>query len=133
MVSRSAGPHYDLKVVIKSCSKIGAVRFTKAAREDAKKHFRFNTEAQLIAFIANFGLVDLKFDNSNPLEKGPEQDIGKPVDGYTFKIGNQYGYIAFYYNFKDIWIIKSFHKPEVGECASTLMHNPFAILGEQRK
>jgi hypothetical protein len=124
-VSHKVAPHYDCLAFIRACAIRGAVRITKNARQDAKNHFNLDTESRALEFIANDGLQDLQFDNTNSLDKGPGQDIGKPVDGYTFRAGAKYGYLAFYLNFKGGWIIKSFHPPRVGERTGTLTHNPF--------
>lgn len=128
MVARKNGSHYDISEFIKSCGAKNLVLITTAARKDAKFHFNLYPDSRILGFIANDELLDLQFDNFNLLEKGSPQDIGKPVDAYTFCMGPKYVYIAFYKNFKDEWVIKSFHPPKFGENVPTLTHNPFGLL-----
>lgn len=133
MIARSAGPHHDCSAFIQACALPGAVYMTKVAREDAKSHFAFQTQLEVLDFIAHGGLQEPVFDNSTPLSKGPAQDIGRLVDAYTFSYGKKTVYLAFYLNFKNIWIVKSFHPPRLGERGVALSHYPFASLKEHKK
>lgn len=129
MVACSTGPRYDRSAFVRACSIPGGARIRKEAREDAKRYFDFETETRILGYIACGGLDDeLQHDNTAPLENGPPQDIGRPVDGYTFRMGDKYVYIAFYVNFKGLWIIKSLHPPTVGERTPSLTYKAFASL-----
>lgn len=134
MVARTNGPYYNLSDFITACSSLGAVIIKTDARSDAERFFNLKPDSRIFGYIANGGLHNHKHDNTRPLEKGPPQDIGKPVDGYTFEDGpSKPGYIAFYFNFKNIWVIKSLHPPEVGEKAPPLTHTPFSALEVLKK
>lgn len=125
MVARKHGPHYKFSKFKASCKIVGKVKPTKTAREDAKLHFNLMTETELLNFLAHNDFVDLELDNSELLDKSPDHE---PFDAYTFKINQKYAYLAFYQRANGLWIIKSFHPPEVGDKAPSLSHNPFGIL-----
>lgn len=133
MVACINGPHYNVLEFIKACKAKDAVWVWPTARNGARDSFSLFPDSKILGLIVNDKLPDRKFDNTAPLEKGPPQDIGKPVDAYTFSIGPKYVYIAFYKNFKNKWIIKSFHPPQYGERVPELTHNPFLELEELKK
>lgn len=128
MVARKSGPYYKLSAFISACRSQGTVLIWPTARTEAKQYFSLFPDNLICGIIYNDKLPNFEFDNTANLQKGPPQDIGKPVDAYTFSIGNKYVYIAFYKSHKGKWIIKSFHPPKVGERTATLTHNPFSIL-----
>ncbi len=130
-------PHQVLTTFTRACSLKGAVIVKKVPRRDAKDHFSLYPESMLLEFIANGGLENIKPDDTSTLDYDPPNgtDVGKPVYSYTFKIGPKHGYIAFYVNSRDKWVVKSFHPPVYGrhgEANKELTHNPFQkLLGEQ--
>ena len=122
MVARSQGPHYDVEKFIKACRSSKTAQVWHTARSDAKANFNLYNDTDILRLIKDDKLPDKKFDNQAPLEKGPGQDIGLPVDAYQFKIGPKHAYIAFYKSHKGIWIIKSLHPPKHGENTPVLSH-----------
>ena len=70
------------------------------------KTIRIDTKKEILEFIANDGLENIKFQNTNLFKKQPELT----VDAYEFRSGSLWGYISFGQNEKTKkWFIKSFH------------------------
>jgi hypothetical protein len=109
---------------------VGRVFVKKDAREDAK-NFGFLTQSNILSFISVGVFEDLKHENTEHLDLGP--DAGITFDAYTFRVGPKYVYFAFYKRQNSTWVIKSFHTPSHGEKAPSLSHTPFAMLEELLK
>jgi len=77
---------------------------------NAGDDFNLNTKAQLLDFIDNDGLEDLRFVNTKDWDHNPDPTNVIKVDAYEFRTMHTLGYIAFMRNNKtEKWIIKSFH------------------------
>lgn len=122
MVVRSRGPCYDISDLVKDCSTPGKVVVRKKARQDAKC-YGFETQQRIIDFVSNDVFEDLEHQNTDVLDHEP--DKGTAFDAYVFRIGPKYVYFAFFKRPNGMWVIKSFHPPQVGEHASPLSHTPF--------
>lgn len=129
MVARSQGPYYDVEKFIKACRSVKAAAVWPTARKDAKEHFDLYTDTDVLRFITDSKLPGRNFDNQAPLEKGPPQDIGLPVDAYEFQIGLKRAYIAFYKSHKGVWIIKSLHPPKYTPVLTHRLNIPL-VFGE---
>lgn len=78
--------------------------------KDARNDYNLKTKQELLDFITNDGLENLKYINTKDWEKNP--DTTCPIDVYAFEFRTMFklGYIAFMYNQKtNKWLIKSFH------------------------
>jgi len=77
---------------------------------DAEEYFKLRTEKDILDFIANNGLEDLRFINKKPWEKNPHSNIEINVYAYNFRTMCILGYIAIMKNptIKK-WVLKSLH------------------------
>lgn len=91
----------------KECKKRN-VMVRKKAMINAKQDFNLNSQTQILNFIANDGLEDLKFFNKKKWENNPAPDIDIMVYAFKFKTSMKPGYIAFFKGLQGKWIIKSF-------------------------
>ncbi len=85
----------------------------------ARTDFNLLTQEQVQSFIANDGLENLQFKNSEPLDAKWGFDPLPMADAYTFTTGTKAGYLAFFYSPYGRWIIKSFKSSTDGP---TLTH-----------
>jgi len=104
-------PYYDYEQFKQACeSQQDNVIPWGSVKRDAKDIFKLYTEEELLNFIANGGLEELKFVNTKEWEKNPNKSNKIEVDAYEFKTLGIRGYIAFMFNkITQKWIIKSFH------------------------
>jgi hypothetical protein len=79
------------------------------ALKNAQEIFRLNTELDLLDFIANNGLEEIEPVNTKLWENNPDPTNKIYVDAYQFITGGILGYIAFFKNKNNDWVIKSFH------------------------
>ena len=107
-------PKYDIFEFIRCCNENkNDVVPLKSALDDANSYFGLKTKSNLLDFIGNNGLEDLKFVNTKEWENNPDKTIIIFVDAYEFRSMCKLGYIAFMYNEKTFkWLIKSFHLSE---------------------
>lgn len=112
--SNRKDPEYDFEEFRKACrKKQNTVFILPKAQKDAWDFFNLRTRTQLLDFISNHGLEELKFINKKKWEKNPDKQNVVMVDAYEFRSRFKLGYIAFMYNPKtQKWIIKSFHPSE---------------------
>jgi hypothetical protein len=105
-------PTYNLTDFITCCNENPeAIHMIGNALKDAQGIFHLHTESDVLEFIANDGLENIKFVNTKPWEKNPDPtDIF--VDAYEFTTCGILGYIAFFKNKKGTWVIKSFHQSD---------------------
>jgi len=87
--------------------KIGSVRLTKQALNDARDHYGFLSAEDVVRFIAQQAFDEIEFIDTKPLEWNPEPF---PVDvhAYRFRMGRKEGYLAFYFGDPST-VIKSLH------------------------
>jgi hypothetical protein len=130
MVARPRGPCYNISDLVRDCSVPGRVIVRKTAREEAKQ-FGFETQTRIIEFVSNGVFDEIDRDNTDKLDFGP--DTGILFDAYIFRIGPKYVYFAFYKRHTGIWVIKSFHPPEIGDKAPPLFYAPFKSLEGLKK
>ncbi len=127
-------PEHDLKDFVRDCAIKDMVYVPSKVRKDAKRDFYLKNQSEILAFIDAGGLDNATHQNTSTIDKWPQLDIGEIFDAYEFKIGTKHGYIAFYKNpRKTQWIIKSLHKQTFGEHSEKMMHNPFAMIGDNLK
>ena len=107
-------PKYDLCKFVRCCNENkNDVVPLKSALDDANSYFGLKTKSNLLDFVGNNGLEDLKFLNTKEWENNPDKTIVIFVDAYEFRSMCKLGYIAFMYNEKTFkWLIKSFHLSE---------------------
>jgi hypothetical protein len=107
-------PKYDIFEFIRCCDENkNDVVPLKSALDDANSCFGLKTKSNLLDFIGNNGMEDLKFVNTKEWENNPDKTFKIYVDAYEFRSLCKLGYIAFMYNEKTLkWIIKSFHLSE---------------------
>ena len=110
-------PYYNLDELKTACGKTDAVYHVflrPKAEEDARRVFKLKNKTEVWKFIANGGIDDAKFQNTEELrECNYTQKVF--VDAYNFKTGAIYGYIAFYRvpnPQKESWMIKSFKESD---------------------
>lgn len=102
-------PYYDFSEFKKACERTpGKVFPIDNVPRDARDIFNLSGKTQLLEFIANDGLQDLRFVNSKPWENNRDKNNPVMVDGYEFRTLGKLGYIAFMQSLGN-WIIKSFH------------------------
>jgi hypothetical protein len=108
MPARSA---HDLAEFVDCCVREPKkIQVLDSAMKDAQNIFHLYTKANLLAFIANGGMEDMVLINTKPWENNPDPANPVYVDAYHFITGGVLGYIAFFKNKMDIWVIKSFHQ-----------------------
>lgn len=106
-------PTYNLEDFITCCDKNpDGIHLINDTLKDAQNIFHLYTKANVLEFIANDGLEEINFINTKLLEKNPDPTIKIYVDAYEFMTGGILGYIAFFKNKKDKWVIKSFHQSD---------------------
>ena len=105
-------PHYDFQDFVRACGERGKVYVQKDARANAKHDFNLRTEREILEFILNDGLENMRFINSAPWGNNPDPSIPIEVDAYRFSSGTRHGYFAYLFNkHTKKWHIKSF-KPD---------------------
>lgn len=104
-------PTFDLADFLTACATgTKAVVVLGDAEKDAEMIFGIVTRKDVLAFIANGGLKELRFLNTSPYFKEDGRGL-KKVDAYDFYTGNIHGYISFGFNpSSSRWILKSFHR-----------------------
>lgn len=105
-------PSYPLTDFKTACKRDHAnVVILRGAKETARTDFKLNTKQDILAFINNGGLEEMKFIHTKPWENNHDSQNHIMVDSYGFYSGKLYGYIAFMFvkNTKK-WTIKSFKK-----------------------
>ena len=76
----------------------------------ARNQFGLNTKTELLTFIGNQGLQNLKYLNTEPWRLKPERIKGDVfIDAYNFYSNQKIGYIAFMKGANCKYAIKSFH------------------------
>ncbi len=76
----------------------------------ADEYFKLKSENELLDFIANDGLEDLRFISKSPFKKNKNPEIEMLVYSYNFRTMCKLGYIAIMENTeKKTWILKSLH------------------------
>lgn len=103
-------PHYKYEDFLVACKAKRDITWIDDVLDDARQDFGILTFADLLDFIANNGLENLKPQKPLPWEKNKNPNIEIIIDGYEFKTGCKHGYIAFFFQpITKKWIIKSFH------------------------
>jgi hypothetical protein len=107
-------PKYDIFEFFRCCNENKSdVVPLKRALDDANSYFGLKTKSNLLDFIGNNGMEDLKFVNTKEWENNPDKTTPIYVDAYQFRSMCKLGYIAFMFNKKTLkWLIKSFHLSE---------------------
>lgn len=103
-------PNYDFEKFRRACGEDKNRVFPfPAALRNAENFFNLRTKTQLLDFISNNGLEDLKFVNKTDWKKNPNPINPIKIDAYEFRSMFKLGYIAFMQNPKTkYWSIKSF-------------------------
>ncbi len=107
-------PKHDLLAFFKACQEgTKAVVVLATPERDARIYFKLQTKEDLLYFIADCGLKQLRFLKTAPISHIQVHGL-QHVDEYDFEIDGQPGYLAFGVNeITHRWIIKSFHLQEV--------------------
>jgi hypothetical protein len=106
-------PAYDIADFILCCdNNPEKVYMIGNTLKDAQTVFHLHTQPEVLKFIANNGLEKINFINSKPWEKNPDLTVKIYVDAYEFMTGGILGYIAFFKNKMEHWVIKSFHQSD---------------------
>lgn len=107
-------PYYNFNDFKNACGfNKNDVIILKQAIEDADRDFNLKTKSQLIGFIFNDGLEELRFINTKPWENNPDKNNPVMIDAYEFRTLGKLGYIAFgHNNITGKWFIKSFKPSE---------------------
>jgi len=104
-------PNYSFNEFKKACENNEVIPINTVL-SDAEKCFNLKTINEILSFIANDGLENLKFINSTTW-KNNKSTVEIIVDAYEFTTADILGYIAFMFSPKtNKWIIKSFHFSE---------------------
>jgi hypothetical protein len=104
-------PAYDIADFISCCNNNPEkVYMIGNTLKDAQTVFRLYTKHDVLEFIGNDGLETINFINSKLWEKNPDPTVAIFVDAYEFMTGGILGYIAFFKNKMENWVIKSFHQ-----------------------
>jgi hypothetical protein len=78
--------------------------------KDAGKYFNLHTEGELISFIGNKGLLEVRFLEKKPLDVNKRKDVEIIVFSFEFKAIKKFGYLAIYRALvNNHFVIKSFH------------------------
>ncbi len=102
-------PYYDFFKFKKACEcNQRNIYLINNVTNDARKIFNLNNKPQILEFISNDGLENLRFINCKAWESNPDKNNPIMVDSYEFRTLGKLGYIAFMRN-RENWIIKSFH------------------------
>ena len=125
-------PKYDIFEFIRCCDENkNDVVPLKSALDDANSCFGLKTKSNLLDFIGNNGMEDLKFVNTKEWENNPNKTFKIYVDAYEFQSMCKLGYIAFMYNEKTLkWIIKSFHLSENRDTTMEMALFKAGLIGE---
>jgi hypothetical protein len=100
--------YYDFEEFRLACSRGSfKVIIWGCAEEGAKEHFGLTPKANILRFIYNRGLENLRFRNTREWEKNPNPNKPIFIDSYEFYTRNKLGYIAFMNN-GIRWVLKSF-------------------------
>jgi hypothetical protein len=114
-------PEYDFEEFRRACEDKNNVFLFPAAEKKADDFFNLRTKTQVLEFIINNGLGNLKFLNKKDWKKNPDPSNPIKIDAYEFRSAFKLGYIAFMHNPKTRkWSIKSF-KPSKN-ANQTMMH-----------
>ena len=126
-------PKYDIFEFFRCCNENkNDVVPLKSALDDANSYFGLKTKSNLLDFIGNNGLEDLKFLNTKEWENNPDRTIIIFVDAYEFRSMCKLGYIAFMYNEKTFkWLIKSFHLSENRNTTMEMALYKAGLIGEK--
>ena len=121
-------PHYNFNNFKNTCSSNkNDVFIHKQAQMDADEYFNLKTKSQLLDFISNDGLEDLRFVNQTPWRNNPDPNNPVMIDAYEFRTLAKLGYIAFMYIKKTgKWLIKSF---KLSENANLVFFKAFQRMG----
>lgn len=103
-------PYYSLDEFLTACEEPSSVVVMKKAQIDAEKDFKLRSQKEMLAFIANGGLENLRFVNAKIWENNPQPERPIMVDSYEFEAFFILGYIAFFKSITGAWVIKSFHR-----------------------
>jgi hypothetical protein len=101
---------YNLEDFIRCCKEEPVnVSVLYDAKQNARLQFGLNTEAELLNFIGNNGLQDLKYVNTKAWKYNQNSDAEIFIDAYKFRTNQKKGYIAFMKGITGKYVIKSFH------------------------
>ena len=127
-------PCYNIQDFIYDCSQnVASIVILKNALDGACTFFDLCSNSELLTFIGNNGMENLKFINTKDWDNNPNK-INNPIkiDAYEFCTIGKNGYVAFMKNEKTKkWIIKSFHDSYSISLKDTF-YNPFNILGGKK-
>jgi hypothetical protein len=106
-------PKYDLIAFFRVCKEgTKKVAVLKDPERDARNHFNLQAKVDILDFIADCGLKQLRYLKTALVTYIEGHGLEK-VDEYDFTIDGQKGYLAFGFNEKNQkWVIKSFHPQE---------------------
>ncbi|MBK5262868.1 MAG: hypothetical protein JJE17_09920 [Peptostreptococcaceae bacterium] len=103
-------PCYIFDDFITACKKGERIIIWQKVVSEAYKDFGFWDEESIISFIANDGLEELKFQNSEEWRNNPSPITPIMIDAYRFSTLGKVGYIAFFCTNTGGWSIKSFKR-----------------------
>jgi hypothetical protein len=97
--------------LVKTCAdNSGKIHVWPDAVKDADYHFRLENKSDIISFIGNRGLKEVRFLEKKPLESNKRKELEIIVFSFEFKARKKIGYLAFYKSpVNDNFVIKSFH------------------------
>jgi len=104
-------PSYKYSDFKKACRKNNRnnLQIINNVPEDGGKYFNLPTKNQILDFIYWDGLKNRIFKNTEPWKQNPDKNKPIMVDSYEFITGRKRGYIAFFLDKYNNWVIKSFH------------------------
>ena len=96
---------------VQTCAeKPGKIHVWSCVVKDASEHFRLHTKGEIISFIGNKGLSEVRFLEKKPLKGTKLKDVEIIVFSFEFEAIKKFGYLAFFKSpINKNFVIKSFH------------------------
>jgi hypothetical protein len=121
---------------VKTCAETpGKIHVWSNVIKDAGKYFNLQTGRDLIEFIGNRGLTEVRFLEKKPLDGKNQKDIEIIVFSFEFKAIKKFGYLAFFKSpITKVFVIKSFHlshRQTIGDVSqSPLLKKTLKAMGK---